>query len=64
MIINTDITPSAIAVLPNVLSVIVPEYDFEHQIRGDILSMSFTALSLQTFGPKGEVKDAKHDNND
>ena len=58
------ITPSRISVVPNVLSIVVPEYNFENQSRGTLIASKYTAASLQTFDSKGQPKDSKSDNND
>jgi hypothetical protein len=60
------LTPSKISVKPNVMPLVVPEYDFEGQSRWDIFGMAgnFTVNSIQTFDSKGQPHDAQNDNND
>lgn len=61
------LTPSQISVKPNVMSIIVPEYDFEGQNRwdGTLMAGEFTANSAQTFHPTtGMPEDANSDYND
>lgn len=61
------ITPAEISRLPKVRPLIVPEYDFEGQVRSGLrtpLLAAYTFNSIQTFGQDGRPKDAQNDNND
>jgi len=60
------LTPSQIAVKPNVMSIRVPEYDFEGQNRwdGTLMAGHYTSGSIQTFNSSGKPTDSKSDNND
>ena len=59
------LTPSQIAVKPNVMSIMVPDYDFEGQNRWDgTLMASWSSNSVQTFNDQGSPCDAQHDEND
>lgn len=60
------VTPSQISVKPNVMPIIVPEYDFEGQNRwgGTLMSGDFTHGSVQTFNSDGQPVDNNSDSND
>ena len=60
------LTPSQIAVKPNVKSILVPDYDFEGQNRwdGTLIAGSYTSGSIQTFNTDGKPSDSESDNND
>lgn len=60
------LTPSKLSIKPRVLPIIVPEYDFESQIRwdGTLMAGSHTFNSIQTFGSNGQPCDTKNDSND
>lgn len=58
--------PSQLAVKPNVMSIMVPNYDFEGQQRwdGTLMAGSQTYNSVQTFNNNGQPCDSTVDNND
>ena len=60
------LTPSQIAVKPNVKSILVPDYDFEGQNRwdGTLIAGSYTSGSIQTFNNDGKPSDSQSDEND
>lgn len=60
------LTPTQLSSKPNIMSVIVPEYDFKNQNRwdGTLMAGSFTSNSIQTFNSNGQPNDAKSDNTD
>ena len=60
------LTPSQIAVKPNVMSIMVPDYDFEGQNRwdGTLMAGSHTFNSIQTFSSSGNPCDSQNDSND
>lgn len=60
------LTPSQLAIEPNVMPLVVPNYDFEKQSRwdGTLMAGSYTNNSIQTFNSKGQPADAKSDNTD
>jgi hypothetical protein len=60
------LTPSKISVKPNVMPLVVPEYDFEGQSRWDIFGVAgqLTRNSVQTFDRDGKPHDAQDDHND
>ena len=60
------LTPSQIAVKPNIKSILVPDYDFEGQNRwdGTLIAGSYTSGSIQTFNNDGKPSDSQSDNND
>ena len=61
------LTPSQIAGKPNVMSIMVPDYDFEGQNRWDGTLMAgsyYTSNTLQTFDYQGTPCDAQGDEND
>jgi len=60
------LTPSQIAVKPNIKSILVPDYDFEGQNRwdGTLIAGSYTSGSIQTFNTDGKPSDSESDNND
>ena len=60
------LTPSQIAVKPNVMSIMVPAYDFEGQNRwdGTLMAGSYTSGSIQTFDSSGNPTDSQSDSND
>lgn len=56
------LTPSQISIKPNVMPIVVPDYDFENQIRWDGMHMmSSTFNTKQTFSSKGEPCDNTSD---
>ena len=57
-------TPSKLSVKPNVMAIVVPDYDFEGQIRVNLMAGSQTYNSIQTFSSDGKPKDAQTDTND
>lgn len=57
-------TPSKLSVKPNVMAIIVPEYNFEEQSRDNLMAGKHTSFSVQTFGNDGKPKDAQNDTND
>ena len=61
-----QMTPSILAITPNVRPIVVPAYDFNRQTRwnGEIMAMAYTVNSIQTFDNSGRPKDAKSDSND
>jgi hypothetical protein len=60
------LTPSQISIKPNVIPLIVPDYDFDGQNRwdGTLMAGNQTSNSIQTFDGNGKPKDAKDDKND
>lgn len=58
------LTPSRLSVKPNVMALMVPDYDFENQSRGTLMAGSHTSNSIQTFDIRGKPNDSKSDNND
>jgi hypothetical protein len=60
------LTPTKLSSKPNVLPLLVPEYDFLKQSRwdGTVMAGSFTSNSIQTFNNNGQPNDAKSDNTD
>jgi len=59
-----QLTPSQLSVKPSVMSIMVPDYDFEGQSRGTLMAGNNTSGSIQTFDSSGKPKDATSDNND
>jgi len=60
------LTPSQVSQSPNVLSMVVPAYSFENQMRwdGTLMAGSSTSNTIQTFDYYGKPSDSKNDNND
>ena len=60
------LTPSQIAVKPNVMSIMVPDYDFEGQNRwdGTLMAGGYTIDTIRTFDVSGNPTDGLGDNND
>jgi len=58
--------PSQISVKPNIMPLMVPNYDFDSQNRwdGTLMAGQFTSNSIQTFSNSGQPCDAKNDDND
>jgi hypothetical protein len=60
------LTPSQLSIKPNIKQIVVPEYDFDNQIRWHtpVMAGRYTYNSIQTFDNKGQPRDAQSDNND
>jgi hypothetical protein len=60
------LTPSSLAVTPNVMQVTVAPYDFDNQSRPvePLLMGSYTGSSIQTFDSHGKPSDSRGDSND
>lgn len=60
------LTPSQLSAKPNIISIVVPNYDFEGQNRwdGTLMAGRYTTSSLQTFDSHGRPKDSQSDKND
>lgn len=58
--------PSQISVKPNIMPLMVPNYDFDSQNRwdGTLMAGQWTRNSIQTFDFNGKPCDSKNDDND
>jgi hypothetical protein len=58
------LTPSQLSTQPNIMSIMVPDYDFDGQSREMLMAGSYTAGSIQTFSNNGQPCDNQSDKND
>lgn len=58
--------PSQISIKPNIMPLMVPNYDFDSQNRwdGTLMAGNHTYNSIQTFDRSGKPCDAQDDQND